>query len=139
MATLDRDLAFFLVFFAAGLALGWGAPAEVRVPAGIAFLLAYAVYVRRTLVRGGDTQAEDTLHPLIMERRARRRQNPALGIAVLQLLVGLGAMVGGAHLFVEQLLHIAEDIGVEPIVLVPDPGPARHRAAREGQQLLLGP
>ena len=36
---------------------------------------------------------------------------------MLQLLVGLGAMVGGAHLFVEELLHIAESIGVEPLVL----------------------
>ena len=36
---------------------------------------------------------------------------------MIQLLVGLGAMVGGAHLFVEELLHFAEDIGVEPIVL----------------------
>jgi cation:H+ antiporter len=26
-------------------------------------------------------------------------------------------MVGGAHLFVEELLHIAESIGVEPVVL----------------------
>ena len=36
---------------------------------------------------------------------------------MIQLLVGLGAMVGGAHLFVEELLHIAESIGVEPLVL----------------------
>ena len=36
---------------------------------------------------------------------------------VIQLLVGLGAMVGGAHLFVEELLHIAEDLGVEAVVL----------------------
>jgi cation:H+ antiporter len=36
---------------------------------------------------------------------------------VIQLLVGLGAMVGGAHLFVEELLHIAESIGAEPLVL----------------------
>ena len=35
----------------------------------------------------------------------------------MQLLVGLGAMVGGAHLFVEELLKIAESIGVEAVVL----------------------
>ncbi|MGZ5309979.1 MAG: sodium:calcium antiporter, partial [Solirubrobacterales bacterium] len=27
------------------------------------------------------------------------------------------AMIGGAHLFVEELLHVAEDIGVEAIIL----------------------
>ena len=35
----------------------------------------------------------------------------------MQLLVGLGAMVGGAHLFVEELLTIAESLGVEAVVL----------------------
>jgi cation:H+ antiporter len=116
--TLDRDLVFFLVFFGLGLALGWGAPAELRLPIGIAFFLAYAIYIRRTLLLGGAIQAEETLNPLIMERRAARRlDNPSFAIAVVQFLVGLGAMVGGAHLFVEELLDVAEDIGVEPIVL----------------------
>src|SRR5919108_471014 len=62
--TLDRDLVFFLVFFAAGLALGFGAPEAMRIPIGIAFVLAYAIYIWRTLVRGGAVQPEDTLKPL---------------------------------------------------------------------------
>jgi cation:H+ antiporter len=115
--TLDRDLTFFLVFFALALALGFGAPPEIRIPAGILFFIAYPVYVWRTLVRGGETQAEETLNPLIMERRAARRNDPSIAIAGIQFLVGLGAMVGGAHLFVEEILHVAEDIGVEAIVL----------------------
>ena len=62
-------------------------------------------------------QDEETLNPLIFERRSERREDPGLVLCVLQLLVGLGAMVGGAHLFVEELLHIAESIGVEAVVL----------------------
>ena len=31
--TLDRDLAFFMVFFGLGLALGFGAPEAIRIPA----------------------------------------------------------------------------------------------------------
>jgi cation:H+ antiporter len=115
--TLDRDLIFFLVFFALALALGFGAPEELRLPAGIAFFLAYPVYVWRTLVRGGELQAEETINPLIMERRSGRRSNPSLILAIIQFAVGLGAMVGGAHLFVEELLEVAEQLGVEAIVL----------------------
>jgi cation:H+ antiporter len=115
--TLDRDLIFFLVFFALGLALGFGAPAEVRIPAGIVFFLAYPIYVWRTLERGGETQPEETLNPLILERRPDRRSDPSAAIAAVQFLVGLGAMVGGAHLFVEEVLHVAEDIGAEATVL----------------------
>ena len=115
--TLDRDLIFFLIFFALGLALGFGAPTEIRIPAGILFFVAYPVYVWRTLVRGGAIQPEETLNPLILERRPERRGDPGIGIAAIQFLVGLGAMVGGAHLFVEEILHVAEDIGAEAIVL----------------------
>jgi cation:H+ antiporter len=115
--TLDRDLMFFLVFFALGLALGFGAPAEIRIPAGILFFVAYPIYVWRTLVRGGAIQPEETLNPLIMDRSPTRESDPSIVIAVIQFLVGLGAMVGGAHLFVEELLHVAEDLGVEAIVL----------------------
>ena len=36
---------------------------------------------------------------------------------VFQFLVGLGAMVGGAHLFVVEVIELASSIGVEPLVL----------------------
>ena len=115
--TLERDLLFFLLFFAVALALAWGAPDALRIPVGIAVILAYPVYIRRTLRSSGAVQDHATLDPLIFERREERRLDPALPLCVIQLLVGLGAMVGGAHLFVEELLHIAESLGVEALVL----------------------
>ncbi|MFN8217599.1 MAG: sodium:calcium antiporter [Solirubrobacterales bacterium] len=115
--TLERDLLFFLAFFGLAGLLAWGPPAAVRIPFGIAFLAAYVVYVARTLRSSGEVQGEETLNPLLFERRAERREDPALGLCLLQLLVGLGAMVGGAHLFVEELLEIADSIGVDALVL----------------------
>jgi cation:H+ antiporter len=115
--TLERDLLFFLAFFALAGVLAWGPPEALRIPLGIAFIGAYLLYVTRTLRGGGEVQGEETLNPLIFERRADRRSDPALSLCVIQLLVGLGAMVGGAHLFVEELLHIAESIGVDALVL----------------------
>jgi len=115
--TLERDLTFFLVLFTLAGLLAWGPPAPVRITVGIVFLLAYVFYIRLTLRGGGDVQSEESLNPLIFERRAGRREDPSLALCVIQLLVGLGAMVGGAHLFVEELLHIAESIGVEALVL----------------------
>jgi cation:H+ antiporter len=115
--TLERDLLFFLFFFAISLALSWGAPDPLRISVGIAVILAYPLYIARTLRGGGAVQDQETLNPLIFERRSERREDPGLLLCVLQLLVGLGAMVGGAHLFVEELLHIAESLGVEAVVL----------------------
>jgi cation:H+ antiporter len=115
--TLERDLIFFLGFFALALALAWGAPSALRIPVGIAMLLAYPLYIRRTLQGADAVQAEETLQPLLFERRPEHQRDPALGLCVVQLLVGLGAMVGGAHLFVEHLLSIAASLGVEAVVL----------------------
>lgn len=115
--TLERDLLFFLVFFGVAGALAWGPPAPVRIVAGIVFLLAYAVYVRRTLKSSGDVQGEETLKPLTFDRRAGERTDPPRWLIVVQLLVGLGAMVFGAHLFVEHLLGIADALGIDALVL----------------------
>jgi cation:H+ antiporter len=115
--TLERDLLFFLAFFLLSLALAWGPPAGLRIPVGVLVLLAYPLYIARTLRAGGEVQDHATLEPLIFERRSERRMSPSLPLAAIQLLVGLGAMVGGAHLFVEELLKIAEDLGVDAVVL----------------------
>ena len=115
--TLERDLVFFLAFFALSLALAWGAPGALRIPVGVLVVAAYFVYIHRTLAAGGEVQDHATLDPLLLERRAERRMRPSLALCALQLLIGLGAMVGGAHLFVEELLHLAESLGVEAVVL----------------------
>jgi cation:H+ antiporter len=115
--TLQRDLVFFLAFFALSLALAWGAPAALRIPLGVLVIAAYFAYVHRTLGGGGEVQDHASLDPLVFERRPERRMRPSLLLCALQLLAGLAAMVGGAHLFVEELLHIAESIGVEAVVL----------------------
>jgi cation:H+ antiporter len=113
--TLDRDLMFFLVFFTIGAAIGIGIPDGLQIPAAVLFVIAYATYVRRTLRGGGAVQEAETIGPLIMDRTPG--DEPPNGTIVFQFVVGLAAIVGGAHLFVEELLHVAESIGVEPLVL----------------------
>jgi cation:H+ antiporter len=109
--TLERDLAFFLFFFALAVALGLGTPQELRFPLAILFAAAYLWYVRRTLHGGGEVQAAGTIRPLILGSA------PTPGTIALQFVVGLGAMVGGAHLFVEEVIELAGAIGVEPLVI----------------------
>src|ERR671918_1454174 len=62
--TLDRDLTVFLAFFAVALALGVGLPLGWRIAAAVALVVAYGVYVQRTLAGGGALQPEETLGPL---------------------------------------------------------------------------
>ena len=113
--TLDRDLVFFLIFFAAGIAIGTFVPDELHLPLAVVFVLAYAGYVRATLRGGGAVQEVETIGPLYMDRSPR--DEPTGAMIGFQLVVGLGAIVGGAHLFVEELIHVAADLGIEPLVL----------------------
>jgi len=115
--TLERDLRFFLIFFALGIAVGAAPiPSWAQIPLVIVFVGSYATYVRRTLRESGDVQELETIGPLIMDRTPNR-DDPQMHLILIQLAAGLAAIVGGAHLFVEELLHIAEDIGIEPLVL----------------------
>jgi cation:H+ antiporter len=113
--TLRRDLSVFLLFFALGLCLGLGAPDGLKIAAAAVFVTGYAVYVRATLTGGGAVQAEETLNPLILARSGR--EDPAMRPIVVQFVVGLVAMVGGAHLFVEEVVAVAEALGLEVLVL----------------------
>ena len=113
--TLDRDLVFFLVFFGGALLTGVVVPEELHIPVAVVFLLAYGLYVRRTLRGGGEMQREESIGRLYMDRTPGMK--PATWIVVVQFIVGLGAIVGGAHLFVEEMIHVAESIGIAPLVL----------------------
>ena len=113
--TLDRDLTVFLVFFAIALLLGIGLPLGLRIVAAVALVLAYAIYVQRTLAGGGELQPEETLGSLIISRT--RGDDPTMQAIVTQFVIGLVAMIGGAHLFVEEVTAVAEEIGLEVLVL----------------------
>jgi len=113
--TLKRDLAFFLGCLLAALLLGLGAAKPLQVVGAIALVAAYGIYVARTLRNSGEVGSEEALRPLILD--TTRSDPPTMTMVVLQLLVALGAIVGGAHIFVEQVLHVADSVGLEPLVL----------------------
>ncbi|MGI8460844.1 MAG: sodium:calcium antiporter [Solirubrobacterales bacterium] len=120
LPTTERDLIFFLVFFGLGLALGLGVPNWVQYVGAGLMLIAYGIYVKQTLAGGGDVQEEDTIAPLIVARPGVVTTNPddpgrfAIG---LQFAIGLGCIVGGAHMFVNELESVSETIGIAAIVL----------------------
>lgn len=113
--TLERDLAFFMGCFTVALLLGLGAPKGLKIPGAIVLVLAYAGYVRWTFRHAGPVEAEGELRPLILD--ATRGDPPSMRTTILQLVVALGAIVGGAHLFVDQVLTVADKVGVEPLII----------------------
>ena len=137
--TLERDLLFFLAFFALSLALAWGAPEALRIPVGIGVMLAYPLYIRRTLRSAGPVQDEDTLDAARLRAppgAARKPGAAALRAAAAGRPRGDGRRRPSLRRGAAQ--HRQEPRGRAGCPR-PDPGPAGDRAAGEGQQLLLGP
>jgi cation:H+ antiporter len=113
--TLERDLGFFMGCFTVALLLGFGAPTALQLAGAVILVLAYGGYVRWTFLHSGPVGAEESLSPLVLD--TTRGDPPGMSTVVLQLLVALGAIVGGAELFVGQVLDVADRLGIEPLIL----------------------
>ncbi|HEU5363533.1 MAG TPA: hypothetical protein VFU56_09345 [Gaiellaceae bacterium] len=115
LVTIRRDLLAFLVLFAVGVALGLGAPAPLELAGAVVLVLAYVAYVYRTVRAPAAVADEHALDALYVDTT---RHDPPNRLQVVgQLVLGLGLIVGGAHLFVEEVLHVAERAGIAPLVL----------------------
>jgi cation:H+ antiporter len=111
-----RDLRWFLILFPPGIVLGIiAAPAGVRYAAAALLLVGYGLYVRTTLKAGGEAESEGDLSPLYFD--TSRGDPPSTLQIVLQFVVSLAAIVGGAELFVNAIEHIADSAGISPLVL----------------------
>jgi cation:H+ antiporter len=113
--TLQRDLTFFIGCLIVALGVGLGAPKALQIVAAVALVAAYGLYVTWTLRHSGPVESEEALKPLVMD--TTRGDPPGMSTVIVQLLVALGAIVGGAHIFVEQVLHVADSAGLDPLVL----------------------
>ena len=110
-----RDLGSFLVLLAVALLLGLGVPPAVRIGGGLALLAAYVVYAYLTVRGGGEAGHGDELSPLTFD--PTKDDPPTTFQIALQVVIGLGLIVGGAELFVEELVKVAEAIGIGTLAL----------------------
>ena len=113
--TLVRDLVFFLLFLGAALVLGIVGTRPLRIAVAALFVAGYAVYVWRSVAGGGESSDEEELAPLYVD--PSKKDPPGTWQIVLQTAAGVAAIAFGAHLFVGEVTHVAESLGVTPLVL----------------------
>jgi cation:H+ antiporter len=111
--TTARDLVVFAVFLLIALVLGLVGTQTVRVVGAVLFVLAYGVYVWRTLSHGGEEDEE----PKSLYFDPSKGDPPANIAIIGQVLVGIAAIVGGAQLFVTEIEQIAVEAGIPALVL----------------------
>jgi len=115
LETGQRDFAFFLAFFGVAILIGGlGLDTVPRIAVAIVFVLAYATYVVVTVRRGGGVEEEEP-SPLFFDWT---REDPPNGFQlILQLVLSIAAIVGGANLFVAEVEAVATGLGVPLLVL----------------------
>jgi len=114
-ASTRRDLHWYLALMPVGIVLGViSPPGAVRYAGAALLVLAYAGYVRATVRTGGDAGDEE-LAPLFFD--TSKEDPPSTFQMTVQFVVSLGAIIGGAELFVTAVETIAESAGISPLVL----------------------
>ncbi|MEW8957656.1 MAG: sodium:calcium antiporter [Moorella sp. (in: firmicutes)] len=112
--TMGRDLSFFLlVYTVAVLASFLGAHIWKQLVA-FGLVAAYLIYAYLTVTNGHTLDEGEELNPLYLARKAIE---PSLAAVLAQIAIALGLIIGGAHLFVDGVEHLATLIGVPPFVL----------------------
>ena len=112
--TLDRDLLFFLVFFAVGVALGLGAPEALQIPLAILYVLAYGLYVRGRSAGAARCRTRG-------DRRAVHGPNPGdeppTGRSCCSCWSASERSSAAPICSSRSCSRVAEQLGVEPLVL----------------------
>jgi cation:H+ antiporter len=111
-AHVRTDLLYFIPAYLLLLAMSLLPIYELHIMTAVGLIIGYIVYAWR-LIRSGEHGGED-LPPLYL---ARRSADPSSFLVWLQVVLGLAAIVGGAHLFVEAVGTIATTFGVSPLLL----------------------
>jgi cation:H+ antiporter len=106
------DMLFFLVAYSMAFVIALMPIPALRYVTAAVLVLAYVWYVKIHLTSGEVSEME--IAPLYFSRRAAV---PATGLVVVQVIVGLGMLIGGAHMFVHVVEEIALGAGVSPLIL----------------------
>jgi cation:H+ antiporter len=111
---VGRDLRSFFLVYAVAIGAAFLPNRPLKIAAAAFLVGAYVYYVRNTFRYAEDPSHESEIHPLHFHRRAA---SPRLRIVVSQVAFALICIVGGAHLFVQNLSLIALASGVSALIL----------------------
>ena len=109
--SLRRDLGLFLPCFAIGIGLGLIDSTSLHIAGAVGLLIAYGAFARQTVrTHSGRERGPGRAHAAHV--RPQKEDPPRTIAIVAQLVVGLLMIVGGAELFVEEVVPIAKALGV---------------------------
>ncbi|HEX5370156.1 MAG TPA: sodium:calcium antiporter [Dehalococcoidia bacterium] len=116
---IQRDIGFFFIVYLFAIAasfIPWDTGKHLIV---FVLLALYAFYLYRTFSDESpeSTESEEDLGRLQLQRLIGGSGSPSTLIIVMQLVVSLAMIVGGAQLFVTNLETVSEDLGIPALAL----------------------
>jgi len=112
--SFQRDMTFFLIAFSITMVTGIIHSPSLHRIAPFLLVALYLAFVTVTLRDKTVETGVEQLHPLYLQWRSFE---PQLLLVLLQLLLALVAIVGGAHLLSGAVEHIAKQFQIPPFVL----------------------
>ncbi|HEX5142007.1 MAG TPA: sodium:calcium antiporter [Dehalococcoidia bacterium] len=117
---IRRDLGYFFIVYVIAIASSFLPVHEMKYAVAVLLLSLYGFYLYRTFTdepeeKSGDVEEELPnlrLHSLFGGHGA-----PPTSLIIIQLLISLAMIIGGAQLFVTNLETVAEDLGVPALAL----------------------
>lgn len=115
---LSRDLLFFLIVYCVAITASLLPTHFFKIVISVFLVGAYGYYVYRTLKRDMASGEEDEeLRPLYLIRLIFRGVSPNKLLSVSQVILALGLIIGGAHLFVQEITVLSFVWGVPAFIL----------------------
>jgi len=105
------DLRFFLLMYMIAVGASFF-PSGLRPFSAVVLVAGYLLYAWRA-IHNGQLLSDEGMRPLYLSRSSR----PAYFFIGLQLVLGLGAIVGGAEYFVHGIQYAAQLYGIHPSVI----------------------
>ena len=114
---LSRDIRFFLLAFAIAIVAGFIESQPVKIAIAIGLVAYYIFYVYKHATDPGDESPDEDVEDLSPLHFARKHDEPPMSRVVLQIVVGLGMIIGAATLFVQFVSEVATSLGVTTLIL----------------------
>lgn len=108
-----RDLKYFICFYSLAAAAAFIPYMMIKIPIALALVAGYGYYVVKTL-GDGDTLSELDIPPLYLWKKG---EEPPLSIIIVQVIISLGLIAGGANYFVGALDNLAATVMMPALIL----------------------
>ena len=116
---VHRDLGYFFIVYSIAIASSFLPWHEAKIAVAVLLLALYGRYLYRSFTDETPVtrEAEEALAPLRLSQVLGHTGSPLTVLIVLQLVIALGLIIGGAEAFVESLQTVSEDLGVPALAL----------------------